>query len=171
MVGGNVVLDRNNMEKKFLQKLEGFFIENSLQLEKVNFHTEIHNVTLGTGRLVIFNGEKLESASNEKKKDFWDRLLETFSLVYLPIKSDEEIEFFWRTRMSGPSELNFEEVRRLGLYNPTSYKKKVIIPSRKHFALKKVIDELEVSVNTKSSEIEIDMMPGGSVSLEFGVFT
>ena len=66
-------------------------------------------------KVVIFNGEKLESASNDKKKDFWDRLLETFSLVYLPIKGHEDIEFFWRTRVSGPSELNFEEVRRLGL--------------------------------------------------------
>lgn len=171
MLGGIILLDRNQLEKKLIQRLEAFLIENSLEVEKVNYHTEVHNISLGTGRLVVFNGYKLGELNADKKIDFWSKVFSTFDIVKLPIHIDSDVNYVWRTRMSTPSELSYQEVRRLGLYNSTEDKKRIVIPHQKNFALKKIIDELEASVTTKNSEIEVTLMPGGSVSLDFGVFS
>ena len=44
--------------------------ENDLNRERINFVTEIDHITLGQGSLTLINGEKLQSQSFQKKKDF-----------------------------------------------------------------------------------------------------
>jgi len=171
MSGGKVVLDRTGMSSEFLKKLEVFFIENSLKIEKVNFHTHIHNIILGEGRMVVFEGEKLHTLEPGKVFSFWQKLIETFSLRLLTLDSTDPIVHYWRTRAANSNELNYEEIRRVSLYNPSSYKRKFLIQLPKHFVLLKVIDALHVEVIPKKSQIEVMMMPEGSASIDFGVFS
>lgn len=171
MNGGKIVFNISGLSEILKRKLEAFYLENSLEVEKVNFHTSIQNVILGEGRLLIFEGDNLESLSNDKLFTFWSKLVSTFHLYHLELTKVEGIDYSWRTRTSSLNELNYEEVRRLSVYNPTSYKKKVKVNVKKNFVLMKVLDEINVSVNSHPHEIEIEILPEGSLSLDFGVFT
>jgi hypothetical protein len=170
MNGGKVLIDRCGMDEKLVMRLEAFFLENSLQVDKINFHTMVQNAQLGEGRLLLFEGEKLLEISQEKRISFWDKLLSTFSLLHVQPQHVDGVEFAWRTRASASSELNYEEIRRLSLYNPTSYKRKTKFSFPKNFVLMKVVDEINVKVNTGPHEIEVELLPEGSLSLDFGLF-
>lgn len=166
---GRVVLNRSGLSEDFERRLETFFLENNLNVEKVNFHTMIQNITLGEGRLVIFDGEKLPREP-EVVREFWEKIIATFSLFHIPVDA-EGIDYFWRTRPSRTNELKFEEVRRLSLYNPTSYKKKLKLKFAKNFVVYKVLDEINAMVQSYPQELEIELLPDGSVVVDFGVFT
>lgn len=171
MSGGQVVFDRSHLDDEFVKKLEVFFIENSLKVEKINFHTAVHNITLGQGRLLIFEGDQLSELSDEKKSAFWSKLLETFEFRSVQLEKASEVVHLWRTRAASAHELNYEEVRRLSLYNPSSYKKKVVLKHPKNFALMKVIDPIHADVKPGQEQLEMALLPEGSVSLDFGVFS
>ncbi len=171
MNGGKVIIDRSQMEDKQVKRLETFFLENSLQVDKINFHTMVHNAILGEGRLLLFEGDKLKELSLDKTFSFWEKLLATFSIFHARPQKVDGIEYAWRTRSSTSSELNYEEVRRLSIYNPTSYKKKFKFVLPKNFVLMKVVDEINVKVVTAPHEVEVELLPEGSLSLDFGVFS
>lgn len=167
--GGRIVLNRSGLSEDFDRRLETFFLENNLSVEKVNFHTMVQNITLGDGRLILFEGDKLPREI-EIVGEFWDKILSTFSLYHIPIEADG-IDYFWRTRPSRTNELKFEEVRRLSLYNPTSYKKKIKLKFAKNFVVYKVLDEINTVVQSYPQELDIELLPDGSVVIDFGVFT
>lgn len=169
--GGKIVLNRSGLDVAFLRRLESFFLENSLSVEKVNLFTTVHNVTLGQGRFVVFEGDKLALMDEDKCYDFWYRLIKTFDLRHITIPSEDGIQVLWRRRSTTHSELSFEEIRRVGIYNPTSYKKKLKINVPKNFTLIKVLDEQHVKVRTHPHELELELLPEGSVSFDFGVFS
>ncbi len=73
--------------------------------------------------------------------------------------------------LDGTHELKFEEIRRLSLYNPTSYRKKIKMNLSRNFVVYKVIDEINVIVQTFPNELEIELSPEGSVIVDFGVFS
>lgn len=171
MSGGKVMLNRSGLSIEYLKRLESFFLENSLKVEKVNFHTIIHNIVLGEGRLIILEGDKLTALEAGVKLSFWKKLLDTFGMKHLPIKTTEGVDYFWRTRTSSPSELNYEEIRRVSFYNPTSYKQKIQIKMAKNFALMKVLDENNVHIQSSPNEQNIEMLPGGVISMDFGVYS
>lgn len=168
---GKIILNRSGLSEDLNKKLETFFLENNLTVEKVNFLTSIQNVILGDGRLIIFDGEELMSKEKASHDEFWNKIIETFALVHVPIENAEGIDYYWRTRGAQSNELNFEEIRRLSLYNPTSYRKKLKMNLMKNFVVYKVIDEMNVSVHTAPNEVEIELDPEGSVVLDFGVFS
>jgi hypothetical protein len=171
MSGEKVLLDRTYLSDDYAKKLEVFFIENSLKLEKVNFQTSIQNVTLGEGRLVIFEGDKLKALETSKLFNFWQRMIETFSLKLIALDIPESVLYFWRTRPATPHELKYEEIRRLSLYNPSSYKRKFVINLPKNTVLMKVIDPLKTEATPKPAQIEVQMLPEGSVSIDLGSFS
>lgn len=171
MNGGRVILNRSGLSDEFSQRFETFFLENNLNVEKVHFQTQIQNIALGEGRLVLIEGEGFKELSKQEYFDFWKSLVETFSLVHVPIHNIEGLDFYWRTRPSSTNELKFEEVRRLSLYNPTSYRKKIKMNLTKNFVVYKVLDEINVIVQTYPNEIEIELSPEGSVIVDFGVFS
>ncbi len=171
MNGGRVILNRSGLSDEFNQRFETFFLENNLNVEKVHFQTQIQNIALGEGRLVLIEGEGFKELSKQEYFDFWKTLVETFSLVHVPIQNVEGLDFYWRTRPSSTNELKFEEVRRLSLYNPTSYRKKIKMNLTKNFVVYKVLDEINVIVQTFPNEIEIELSPEGSVIVDFGVFS
>lgn len=171
MNGGRVILNRSGLSDEFNQRFETFFLENNLNVEKVHFQTQIQNIALGEGRLVLIEGEGFKDLSKQEYFDFWKTLVETFSLIHVPIQNVEGLDFYWRTRPSSTNELKFEEVRRLSLYNPTSYRKKIKMNLTKNFVVYKVLDEINVIVQTYPNEIEIELSPEGSVIVDFGVFS
>ncbi|WP_127714869.1 hypothetical protein [Halobacteriovorax sp. HLS] len=171
MNGGKVILDNTGLSDPLSRRLESFLLENNLEVEKVNFLTEVTYTQLGEGKLVIFNGEKLLKRSLQDRVKFWSKLVSTFEIQHIDVESDDIVEYFWRTRASGASELNYEEIRRISIYNPTSYKKKFKLKFEKNFALLKIIDEVNANITTIQHEINGDLLPDGSVSIDFGVFS
>jgi hypothetical protein len=154
-----------------LKKFETFFLENSLLVEKVNFKTQIQNIALGEGRLILVDGDQFGDLTPIEFEEFWKNIVETFSILHIPIQNVEGIDYYWRTRPSSVNELKFEEVRRLSLYNPTSYRKKIKMNLSKNFVVYKVLDEINVTVQTFPNELEIELSPEGSVIVDFGVFS
>ena len=67
------------------------------------------------------------------------------------------------------SELNFEKVKRLSLFNSSSYKKKLKIRYPSDYVLRKVVNENNVDVLSSTHEVELSFLPKSSVSLDFGV--
>ncbi len=171
MNGGRVILNRSGLSDEFNQRFETFFLENNLNVEKVNFKTQIQNIVLGEGRLVLIEGEGFKDLTKQEFFDFWKTLVQTFSLVHVPIQNVEGLDYYWRTRPSATNELKFEEVRRLSLYNPTSYRKRIKMSLTKNFVVYKVLDEINVIVQTFPNEIEVELSPEGSVIVDFGVFS
>jgi hypothetical protein len=171
MNGGRVILNRSGLSEEYAKRFETFFLENSLVVEKVNFKTQVQNIVLGDGRLVIFEGDHFSEANKEDYYEFWQKIVETFYLLHISIQNAEGIDYYWRTRPSSTNELKFEEVRRLSLYNPTSYRKKVKMNLSKNFVVYKVLDETNVIVQTFPNELEIELSPEGSVIIDFGVFS
>lgn len=171
MHGGKIVLNKAGLSEEFERRLNAFILENSLQEEKVFLHTDLTNVELGEGRLLQFDGDKLNECSDEQKNDFWEKVVAAFNLIHSVMKGSEGVDYYWRTRSSTSNELKFEEVRRLSLYNPTSYRKKVQFKLSKNFVVYKIIDEINVIVQTFPNEVAVELMPEGSVILDFGVFS
>ncbi len=174
MNGGRIIINRSGLSEEFDKRFETFFLENNLPVEKVTFQTKVQNVTLGEGRLVLFEGEAFNDNANGGPVDyynFWKALVDTFTIVHVPITNAEGIDYYWRTRPSSTNELRFEEVRRLSLYNSTSYRKKIRMNLSKNFVVYKVLDEINVIVQTYPNEIEIELSPDGSVIVDFGVFS
>jgi hypothetical protein len=168
--GGKVLLNKSGLEAQFLRRLETFILENSLQVEKVHFQTSVHNTILGEGRLIVFEGDELVPLDSDKKELFWSKLIATFDITHPEMSSSEGLESFWFTRTPSPSELNYEEVRRISFFNPSSYKKSVKITLPKNFAFLRLAHERHVELSSKSNEIEIQFLPGAYACLDFGVF-
>lgn len=171
MNGGRIILNRSGLSEEYNKRFETFFLENSLQVEKVNFKIPIQNISLGEGRLVFIDGDKFEDISDFDFQEFWIKIVSTFSLLHVPIQNVEGIDYYWRTRPTSMNELKFEEIRRLSLYNPTSYRKKIKMNLSRNFVVYKVIDEINVIVQTFPNELEIELSPEGSVIVDFGVFS
>lgn len=171
MSGGNIILNRSRIGLSEQKRLEAFFLENNLEIEKVSFYTTIHNIKLGEGRFLVFEGEKLEELDPDKRLIFWHDLLATFNLTKLEIKSEEGLEYSWRQRGAHATELQFEEVRRLSVYNPTSYKKRMLLEIPKNFALIKLLDETHVQSQSRPGSMMLEFLPMGSITLDFGLFS
>ncbi len=169
MDGGKVIFNTAGLNEKLTRRLEIFLIENSLKVDHASFMTEIKNVELGEGRLVLFDADLLPE-SKDKIFEFWDRVVNVFSIPHLNNSSEDGVEYYWQTRSALMSELSYEEVRRFSVYNCTSYKKKVRLPVESNFAFTKIVDEINAKVQSGQSEIEIELHPRGSVSLDFGLF-
>lgn len=171
MSGGQGVLDKVLLSDNLRKKLEVFFIENSIKVEKVNLSIPIEYASLGPGKLIVVDTSDLRELDYSRRVSFWDKLVDTFNILALKLKDPEGIEVAWRTRGSTPSELNFQEVRRLSLYNPSSYRKRFKILLEKHFVLTRVVNESQVKIHSTGHEVEIEFMPEGSVSIDLGVFS
>ncbi len=170
MHGHHVFLDTTGISEEVKRKLEFFCAENNLNTQKINYVTSVQKISLGEGSLFTYEGEFLNEVSLNKRFDFWQTLIGYLNLKQLKIDAENGVCFFWKTRSSNSFELNYQEIRRVSLYNPTSYKKKVHLISTNNFAFIRSIDE--VNTNLKSTPIGIDLvlLPGGSVTLDYGYY-
>lgn len=168
LAGGKIIIESNSLDLSYQRKLDTFLFENELEVEKINYQTLISNVKLGDGRILLFEGEKLLSLSKGKKELFWNKILNSFDIHYVKVESPEKINYFWRKRSITSSELDFEDVRRLDIYNPTSYKMKFKILTCKNFVLMKIIEKSNIRMETSPGEISGELLPSGNITLDFG---
>ena len=171
MAGGKIVLNSTAMAETYRKRLETFFLENSIQVEKINFHCSLTNALLGEGQLLIVEMEKLLDLKEGERSLFWDKIIHLFEINFLKIPEVEGILSYWRSRTVSYEELNYEEIRHLHLYNTTSYKKKMRIPLLKNFRLLRVVDQVHGKINSYTDGLEVEFLPQGSLEIEFGVFS
>jgi hypothetical protein len=170
MNGYKVFLDIANLDPALMQKLELFFTENELKTESINYISPVVKASLGEGLIITYDSRKLKETSLIKRAGFWDTMVKFLDVKHLKVEADEGVHFFWRTRSSNTYELNYEEIRRVSFYNPTSYKKKAHIVSSKNFSFIKTIDQVKVEVKSTPIGIDLLMLPGSHVTLDFGYF-
>lgn len=168
--GSKVFLDTVGMPEELDKKLNVFIIENNLNVEKINFVSPISKIQLGEGSIITYQSEKIIDAPLNKKLKFWETITAFLKVKHLTVNTDDQVYFFWNSRASNAYELNYEEIRRVSLYNATSYKKKAHIVSAKNFAFLKTVDQKNVEVKSTPIGIDVQLLPGGSVSLDFGYY-
>jgi hypothetical protein len=166
MMGQRIIFDKTGLTDDLDKRLQVFYMENSLQIQSVNFLTSISLCDLGEGKLITFDGEKLKQ--NEEKAQFWGHVFKFLNLNNPLIQSDQDIFSLWRIRSTSPHELNYLDVRRVNFYNPTSYKKSIIVQTQKRFAFMKLIDPLHATAKTTPEGVEIELLPNGKLALDFG---
>lgn len=171
MNGSRIFLDLTGMNEDLVRRLDTFVLENSLKEEKINYVSPVSKITLGEGIIITYRSEKLEDAPLLKKLKFWETLISYLNIKHLDIQADEAgVYYFWHSRPSNAYELSYEEIRRVSIYNTTSYKKKAKISGAKNFAFLKTVDQRKVEVKSTPIGIEVHLLPGGSVSLDFGFY-
>ncbi|MBY0516857.1 MAG: hypothetical protein K2P81_08120 [Bacteriovoracaceae bacterium] len=169
--GQKVVLDRSGLDPVLEKKLQLFMTENELVSQDVNFLTKVTLIRLGEGMLLLHNGDQLCEQPPAKKIAFWEHLTKYLNIRHLNITgSDEQLFYTWKTRASGSFELNYNEIRRLSFYNPLNQRVKCQIQGSKQFAFLKVVDPVQAQAKSTPMGIEIEVMAGGSISLDFGHF-
>lgn len=171
MNGVNVIIDKNGLNDSLKRRLESFYIENDLDIERIRYLSLIETISMGEGRLFIFDSSELMELKNsqEKKDQFWSKVFSSIEFPYPQMSIDHGVYFLWFERSVSSSELSFEKVKRISLYNPTSYKKRIKIKYPSQYVFQKIVDEKSVTVNNSTHEVEVNFLPKGTVSLDFGV--
>ncbi|MGE3610524.1 MAG: hypothetical protein AB7I27_13120 [Bacteriovoracaceae bacterium] len=166
LMGEKVILDKTQLHPELEKRLQIFILENNLKIQSINFLTPVSIVELGEGRLITYEGDKFKNKEEQNK--FWEHLFRYLNLAHPLIKLDQDVFSLWRIRATSPFELNYLDVRRVNLYNPTSYKKNVYIQTQKHFAFMKMIDPLKAQAKSTPHGVEVELLPQGRIALDFG---
>ncbi|MBI2521949.1 MAG: hypothetical protein HYV97_16150 [Bdellovibrio sp.] len=170
MGGGKIILDRGGASNEQIQRLELFVLENNLSVERIQYLGPIQNISLGEGRFVMTDVAASHLQNPQDQYNFWLKLFSSFELKSFEL-GDIDIPYLWWIKIPSNLELKFEEMRRLGLYNPTSYKKKIRFDIPKNFVFAKMLDSFRTTLQTFPNEIEIQLLPDGFVALDFGRFS
>jgi hypothetical protein len=170
LMGGKIIVDRSGLDPDLSKKLESFLLENSIHTQKVRALTDINYSVLGMGGLLCYEGDLIQELSQSNKVEFWKKLISMFEKNHAQVIRDPKVEFFWRKRAATTNELNYEEIRRLNIYNPSSYKQKCKVLLESKFAIIKVNGENNSHVQTGPSEINIDLLPKSQVIIDLGLF-
>jgi len=165
MMGQRIVFDRSGLHPDLDKRLEIFYLENNLKSQTVNFMTTTNICELGEGKFITYEGEKLQMP---KALEFWSHLFKYFNLNHLESKADKDVYSLWRIRGTTPHELNYLDVRRANFYNPTSYKRQVLIQTKGSFAFMKMIDPSRAKATSVPHGVEIELLPNGRIALDFG---
>ncbi len=167
--GGRVILNRDGASDEVNRKIEAFVLSNKLIKAKINFTTLIEKVDLGDGSLVMFGGDRLLKLSLSKQLDFWNSIIDLFGVMHFELDYDEGVFSYTQTRAAGHNELSYEEIRRLSIFNPTNYKRKVKILPSKNFALIRLANNRDVDIKSGNG-VHIELKPNGHAALDFGHF-
>lgn len=166
MMGQKILFDKSGLSAELERRLEIFYLENNLERQSVNFQTQIVLTTLGDGKFITFEGDKLKTAS--QAKFVWKNIFKWLNLIQPEVHMDQDVFGLWKIRATSGTDLNYLDVRRFSVYNPTSYKKSITIKTQKHFAFMKMSDHLHAKAQSNPQGVDIELLPGGRVSLDFG---
>lgn len=166
--GQKVVLDRAGLDPVLEKKLQLFLTENDLRPQVINFLTNISLIRLGDGMLLIFDGSKLKDQHIAKKISFWEHVAKYLGLRHMSVRGDELPYYLWKTRATGSFDLNYDEIRRICLYNPGATRLKCQVMGPKNFAFLKVVDPHQAQAKSTPMGVDVEIMAGGSLSLDFG---
>jgi hypothetical protein len=167
LMGHKVILDKSGLPNELVKRLEVFYLENNLALQNVNYLTSITLTELGDGKFIAFDGEKL---SGKDTTGFWKNIFRFIRMTLPEVIMDREVFGLWNIRATNASDLNYLDVRRINLYNPTSYKKSVTIRTHKHFAFMKMVDPERAQAKSTPDGVQVELLPNGTVALDFGHF-
>ena len=167
LMGQKVVLDKTGLTPELEKRLEVFYLENNLKLQNVNYQTAITLTDLGEGKLIVFEGDKLH---DKETTEFWKNIFRFIRMTIPEVIMDQEVFGLWNIRATNSADLNYLDVRRINLYNPTSYKKSVMIRTHKHFAFMKMVDPERAQAKSTSDGVQVELLPNGTVALDFGHF-
>lgn len=170
MNGIDIVWDISNLNEEQSRRLELFILENNLNPEEVRFVTDLRYLELGNGKLILINGSELKSLSLKQSINFWDKTLNLLKKPHLTHSGDKDLFFVWKKRAPNTNELNFEEVRKILVYNPTSYKKKLVIEEHAQFKLLRFTEQRNSKVKSVFGNVEMVIQPDGIASADFGFF-
>ena len=166
MMGQRILLDVSGMGEGLDKRLQIFLLENNIKSQSVNFMTTTEICELGEGKLILFDGNKL--IDNPSREKFWQHVFRYLNLVQPEIMMDDDVFSLWRIRATSAHELSYLDVRRVNLYNPTSYKKSVTIKTQKHFAFMKTIDPTRANARSTPEGVDVELLPNGKIALDFG---
>ncbi len=166
MMGQKIIFDISDLSDELDRRLQVFYLENNIRQQSVKFLTTIGISDLGEGRFITYEGDKLQNKEDQDK--FWGHMFKYLSMNHPTVRLEPDIFSLWRIRATSPHELNYLDVRRVNLYNPTSYKKSVMVHTRKKFAFMKVIDPLHATAKTTPDGVEVELLPNGKLALDFG---
>jgi hypothetical protein len=166
MMGEKIVLDKSGLAPELEKRLQLFLLENDLRPELVNFLTTITLCELGEGKFIMVDGGRLPSRSEGER--LWGHIFRFLRLSQPELVIEPEVYGLWQIRDSGPGDLNYLDVRRVNLFNPTSYKKQVRIHTQKHFAFMRSVDAVRSQAKSTTEGVEVELLPGGTVGLDFG---
>lgn len=167
LMGQRVVLDTTGLSPDLEKRLQVFYIENDLKLQNVNYLTTISLTELGEGKFITFEGEKLHGKDTD---EFWKNIFRFIRMTLPEVIMDREVFGLWNIRATGMTDLNYLDVRRINLYNPTSYKKMITIRTHKHFAFMKMVDPERAQTKSTPDGVQVELLPNGTVALDFGHF-
>ena len=170
LMGQKVILDRSNWSEEQEKRFHLFLAENNLETQNVNFKTQILITKLGEGRLFVYDGAILSAQSPEDKALFWQNLMSYLELKHLLPEIEDGIVWCWKVRAISHEDLNYQEIRRIYLYNPTSYRKTLLVPAQKSFAFLRQLDPVSAKVKSTPQGVEVELLPQGAVNLDFGKF-
>lgn len=168
--GQKVVLDRQGLDPVLEKKLQLFLVENELVPQDINFLSKLTLVRLGEGVLLMYDGQKLREHPLPKKIAFWEHVTKYIQLKHLAIRGEDQFFFNWKTRATGAFELKYDEIRRLSIYNPTTQRVRCQIQGSKQFAFLKVVDPMQAQAKSTPMGVDVEIMAGGWISLDFGHF-
>lgn len=168
--GGKIFIDCQGMSPEIKTKIDGFLLENSLKVDKIKFYANFENVSLGEGRLFFFKGNEFHGLDQEKKKEFWQKVLGNMEIPHFHLEFAPNFKFFWKTRSASPSELNYQEIRRLCIYNSEKTKKRIKGLIRKNISLIKVEQEGDKKYESQSDKLEFEIPPQSWIIADFGVW-
>ncbi len=168
--GGKIFIDYQGLSQEIKNKMDAFLLENGLKIEKIKFHASFENVSLGEGRLFFFHGNEFDALLPENKKEFWQKVLANMEIPHFHLESGSNFKFFWKTRLASPNELNYQEIRRLRIYNSDKNKKKVKGVIRKNISLIKVEQEADKKYEFQSDKIEFEIGPQSWITADFGIW-
>ncbi len=136
----------------------------------MNFVTPVTLVKLEEGMLLLYDGARLKEHPPQQRLEFWQHVIRYLQIPHLAVKGDEPPWYVWKTRPTGSFELNYTEIRRVGFYNPTDHRLKAHVPAAKSFAFLRVVDPTQAQVKSTPTGVDVEVSPGGAVSLDFGHF-
>jgi hypothetical protein len=166
---GQICFDLNGVNSDVKRRLDQFLIENSIVTEKLNYYSPIVRATLGEGSLTCIDSSALAEVSSGKKESFWRKLIGLFEVRHLKVESDG-VPYYWSARSPSQNELKYEQIRRLSLFNPSSYKKTIRVQSHKNFAFLKNADHFRGKLQNFPVGVEVELLPGGYSFLDYGYY-
>ncbi len=168
--GNPFILARESLESEELEKIQRFVSENGLKTEKIFFQISFEVITLGETFALLYSAADLKACSRENKIKFWDKVWALFGADILNIESERPIIIRYLSRSTFPEELDFQEVRRVKLLNPSSYSVKIHIHSHDHFAFLKYVDQYKTDLKSERDGVKLYVRPKGHISVDYGYF-
>jgi len=167
LLGKRVVIDKNGLDPELEKRLGIFYAENNLKLEPVRFQTQMTFTQLGDGKLLVYDGQGL---NKDNYQVFWKKIFEVMGVTHLHTELSDDVFSLWKRRECSTDELNYLDVRRVSFYNPTSYKKNVKLQTQNKFAFMRMIDPQKATAKSFAQVIDVELLPQGRISLDFGHF-